>query len=622
MDTQQLFAAIRELDQLNAQTPTCGTLEGISYAWSDRNSLASSWWAMAPFGKWRDTPTQPPISPFVQMLYRAATDVQAEAGDRPCFIDLTNLGLANGSIFTDDADGHGDSIIGCLARYINAQPSDAKPVIRYLVGDNNRIDKSYFTQNDPIYNAIKQHIRHPGAMLYCGNISPTVQVPDLSTGHIETFVETLLSALWQSVTASAPLHAVEDSAIRQLISTFEQQLMPALQPLLVQWIRVTGSWNHSKIFAMNGLALVTGGMNFWSLYQNQPGGNNTVLDLDISLRGDTAVDAHRFANYLWQRLSVRTASDPNSWCIALALDGSDAKDKPCDQVPMYSATPTNPNRGNALSVARNGDWRMGSFEYPEQIFDALRDVFLNLATLWIEKTAPVHGPGLAVTLCKLLGDDSPLLQRAAHKLGVNPMAWATRYARSHAIRHAQRHVRMSQQAVAQAMGLAEDKFRDFVHSVNQRLGIDWDGVVWPFDTFDAMSVALASMSKLSGNDRGIDIVCSYNHGGWDDPVHVEAFKSRLIAYMQGLAQAGFITPETAIPDLVNQLVRYKRVKDGLTGNGNHCKLTIVDDTLCYIGSDNAYPSYNNEFGVWIDDQAAIRAFIQDYWQGLQQHVEG
>ena len=42
----------------------------------------------------------------------------------------------------------------------------------------------------------------------------------------------------------------------------------------------------------------------------------------------------------------------------------------------------------------------------------------------------------------------------------------------------------------------------------------------------------------------------------------------------------------------------------------------MDDAVCYIGSDNAYPSYNPEFGIWVDDPASLQAFISQYWNGL------
>jgi phosphatidylserine/phosphatidylglycerophosphate/cardiolipin synthase-like enzyme len=38
---------------------------------------------------------------------------------------------------------------------------------------------------------------------------------------------------------------------------------------------------------------------------------------------------------------------------------------------------------------------------------------------------------------------------------------------------------------------------------------------------------------------------------------------------------------------------------------NHNKVYCVDKKLLYIGSDNPYPNYNEEHGIWIDDAKAI-----------------
>jgi phosphatidylserine/phosphatidylglycerophosphate/cardiolipin synthase-like enzyme len=82
---------------------------------------------------------------------------------------------------------------------------------------------------------------------------------------------------------------------------------------------------------------------------------------------------------------------------------------------------------------------------------------------------------------------------------------------------------------------------------------------------------------------------------------------------------GYIKPEGNISDIVDKWLTYKRVV-GATNpgdHGNHSKLIIVDDSVCYVGSDNAYPSYNEEFGVWLDNDArAISSFVSDYWKGL------
>lgn len=46
---------------------------------------------------------------------------------------------------------------------------------------------------------------------------------------------------------------------------------------------------------------------------------------------------------------------------------------------------------------------------------------------------------------------------------------------------------------------------------------------------------------------------------------------------------------------------------------NHTKCYCVDDELLYIGNDNCYPNYNEEFGVWIEDKTVIGKWKTNSW---------
>ena len=52
------------------------------------------------------------------------------------------------------------------------------------------------------------------------------------------------------------------------------------------------------------------------------------------------------------------------------------------------------------------------------------------------------------------------------------------------------------------------------------------------------------------------------------------------------------------------------------GKSNHAKVWIVDDQVFYIGSDNIYPAYLQEFGHIIGHQPTTARFILDYWEGV------
>jgi hypothetical protein len=75
-----------------------------------------------------------------------------------------------------------------------------------------------------------------------------------------------------------------DGAVDYLVSEYFPQ---TVKPL---------SWNHAKIVAVNGRALLTGGGNYYDLYNS----TGTLIDNDMTILGDAAITAHGYADYLWQ----------------------------------------------------------------------------------------------------------------------------------------------------------------------------------------------------------------------------------------------------------------------------------------------------------------------------------
>ncbi|MEL6538400.1 MAG: phospholipase D-like domain-containing protein, partial [Bacteroidota bacterium] len=58
----------------------------------------------------------------------------------------------------------------------------------------------------------------------------------------------------------------------------------------------TFGWNHSKIVAVDGNQVVTGGHNMWEeSYLN----DTPVHDISLILKGESAIDAHHFVNDIW-----------------------------------------------------------------------------------------------------------------------------------------------------------------------------------------------------------------------------------------------------------------------------------------------------------------------------------
>jgi len=86
---------------------------------------------------------------------------------------------------------------------------------------------------------------------------------------------TLLESLSRDVAATSP--------IRVAVGAFRSSDLPA-------------SWNHSKIIAVDGKTAFVGGHNLWTEHYQ---GKDPVADLSMRVEGSAAVDAHKFANVLW-----------------------------------------------------------------------------------------------------------------------------------------------------------------------------------------------------------------------------------------------------------------------------------------------------------------------------------
>ena len=62
------------------------------------------------------------------------------------------------------------------------------------------------------------------------------------------------------------------------------------------------SWNHTKMIAVDGKYLHTGGHNLWSKTHLD---QNPVHDLSIEMEGYATHDAHEFANAQWAWVEYR-----------------------------------------------------------------------------------------------------------------------------------------------------------------------------------------------------------------------------------------------------------------------------------------------------------------------------
>ncbi|HEX4837679.1 MAG TPA: hypothetical protein VFV03_04050 [Solirubrobacteraceae bacterium] len=544
-----------------------------------------------PYGKWSSSLPPPSPSPLQGAISQAINDATPQD---PCYIDILHL--------ADQGQGGTvrffEPIIKSIVDFIKSGSSGGTPVIRYLVGDTER--------RPPQDSGFMSELYKTGgfsAHVFYGNFVPSFQLsaqldgfsPDRLVEAVHSWIAGVLPTDYQSEVKRL-FAGLPDWA------TFPQLVKPT-------------SWNHAKIFALNGSQLVTGGGNYWSEYSQ---GETVLFDLSMRMGGDAAIDAHKYANYLWGYLSDIPKTDTYS-CSYGNYTNDLSKFEPSNKAPLLTDFPTNSGSTPALTVSRIGNWPSQT-GYPLQVVDGIRDFIVNVIAVLAEKN---QDDKLTASVVNAVTDEN--LRDELRKLGIsiNPAAWASRYARNYAICRAQSHLRLSQQALVMddLVHYGPQSYKDLVARINEMLGTSWDGYIWPFDTLSALGNALATFSQNPNVPGTVQIVCSApsEATGYEDPITPTEFRQKLISLMTGMSLMGYIKPLGSISDIVSKRVEYRRVdntSEGLPPHANHSKLVVVDDTLCYIGSDNLYPGYNEESGIWIDEPQAIQRFVDEYWTGL------
>lgn len=144
-----------------------------------------------------------------------------------------------------------------------------------------------------------------------------------------------------------------------------------------------------------------------------------------------------------------------------------------------------------LTASKLGEWIDPKYHvsYPAMIFDAVRDLILNI--VWQQSALAKDtegGLGYQIwALNKYLSDDFQSQKgMILQKFNVNPTTWASRYTKNVAISNASTSVVICQQMLVQFLQARDQTYKDSVVSpTNKKLGLTdprqtWDGFIWPF----------------------------------------------------------------------------------------------------------------------------------------------
>ncbi len=563
---------LNALHQVAKTLPSSDELAGITFNLTQKNQLDDTWWVFMP-GTFSSQP--PALSPLENAIYQSLDDYPFQTGEA-VFIDLTHLGVGGGaaeSRFFQDAP----NILNKLKTIIKEQSIHL--TIRYLEGNQS----SQFAKNgDANKNDIAQQLKQlvdenpDHVTLFFASIAP-LHLPG-SSDSIQAY-ENVIS-IFKQATGNQPLTKIYDQLGTKLDHVIESTIN-TLQEM------ETVSWNHSKIFAINGRQVIEGGANYWHEYQQ---GFTSPFDLAATVKGDSAIDAHHFCNYLWH-FAKNSKGIPFNSCQIYKGGQFVAADDVID----FTAKPDNPGNMNVLSANTLGAWpAKGSIE-------------------WLGYPAVDILASILRTYLKTKNNEAifPEIAKALYSYPVSAYSCA-RYLRCYAAKNAVESIKFSQQKFVLDDLITAPAVESFIQTVNKLLDIQWDGLLWPYDLIDALA-----HSTLKPGFSSIDVVASYYQppgaGGYQDPISAIDFTQAISLF--------------AGQDIKNK-INYKRISS-TPDVGNHSKLMIIDSDsnavnqgrLVNIASENAYPSYNQQFSLWVEDDKAIDNLLTHFWQPLWRYSQ-
>lgn len=123
---------------------------------------------------------------------------------------------------------------------------------------------------------------------------------------------------------------------------------------------------------------------------------------------------------------------------------------------------------------------------------------------------------------------------------------------------------------------------------------------------NGLCILLTSSKYTEKRDANGNI--TWSDKGWADLIAIEEFKQRVKTVAAG---PGWFSL-TTFDSWWDQRCAVRRITDDASMM-NHCKVLCTDKKLMYVGSDNYYPSYNEEHGIWVDDPEAVTKWWESYW---------
>lgn len=353
-----------------------------------------------------------------------------------------------------------------------------------------------------------------------------------------------------------------------LIDTFTKDI-PEEKSNIKLWVgawRKGFSWNHSKIIAVDGEHLLTGGHNLWDDHYLK---TDPVHDISIEMRGKVAHDGHMFANKMWEFIKKTDKGlSVTKWFP--------------DWVPLPKHR------------------RVGVSQWPKRLSDY----------------PPAYVPLLNPSM-ELPGREVPVLSMgrygALHK--VEAQANPSDSAISAMIDSAKRIIKLSLQDFGPLC----------LPGIPGPTSIP--GGVWPKEYLKALAlgiydrdldveVVLSNANSVPG--KLSPATANYGNGWSTIDVGCEIIRA-IKEHVEDIE-------EDRLLEMVRKNLRITMLRtssetaweDG-EFKGNHAKFFIIDDRAFYIGSQNLYIANLAEWGLLIDDEEETAKVLEGYWNPMWEH---
>jgi len=361
-----------------------------------------------------------------------------------------------------------------------------------------------------------------------------------------------------------------------LLEKFQKEVQAAAPNLIVvatlmadfSLAPVKFSWNHSKIVAADGQVAFVGGINMWDKDYLQS--KDPITDVGVVVQGPAAADPQKFLDVLWRHAYA------DSLPVRL-LDLWQTKIVATPDIDLTKYLSIAPERGSAVGGVRVMAVGRAAFIADQfiatgrvsgrNIDNPVSAADQKVANWWVTAT-PINGP-------------TTFPGRNTWD-GNNPSDTALRAL----IDSAKTSVIVSQQSMEYAQPVSD------IPAYDVRL---FDALARKVLSGVSVTIIVSSDDRKSNDYRG--------RPDWTTDV--------MLSRMTTLAGSRAAAVAAASRSLIVAPFRYSdasRWPDTNVGPGLHNKVIEVDDRAIYVGSQNAYPDEQQEYGYIIEDRAAVADF--------------